>query len=174
MHGDHSRNPVPRFLKVVAANAIKKAKSEGFEVEPRLLAARLDVSEDDVIEMESRLSQPDLSLNAPTTKGEGDATYGDFIAAPSQSAEEAVGDSQLRELFQERVEEFSADLDSREKLILDERILSEDPKTLAEIGEELGVSRERIRQLEARLVKRLREFVKEHMVDFDYYTDPKD
>jgi RNA polymerase sigma-32 factor len=152
----------------------KRLESEGFEVEPRLLAARLDVSEDDVIEMEARLSQPDLSLNAPTTKGEGDATYGDFIAAPDRGAEEAVGDSQPRKLFLARVEEFSEGLDSREKMILDERILSEEPKTLAEIGKELGVSRERIRQLEARLVKRLREFVKENMVDFDYYIGPQD
>ena len=149
----------------------KKLEAEGFEVEPRLLAARLDVSEEDVVDMESRLAQPDLSLSAPTLRGEGDATLGDFIPSREESVEETVGTNELRKLFLERVEEFAITLEEREKQILDERILSEDPKTLAKIGEELGVSRERVRQLEARVVKRLREFVKENMVDFDYYVN---
>ena len=58
--------------------------------------------------------------------------------------------------------------------ILRERMLAEEPRTLADMGEEFGVSRERVRQLEARLVRSLREHMKEHLVDFEYYGPPKD
>ena len=53
-------------------------------------------------------------------------------------------------------------------------MLAEEPRTLAEMGEEFGVSRERVRQLEARIVKRLREYLKENVVDFEYYAPGKD
>ena len=66
--------------------------------------------------------------------------------------------------------EFSKDCDERERRILDERLLAEEPVTLQELGEEFGVSRERVRQLEARLMKRLSEYLKEHLVDFDFYA----
>ena len=152
----------------------RQLESEGFEVEPKLLAERLDVTEEDVVQMEARLAQPDLSLDAPTLRGEGRATHGDLMPSPGSSAEDQLGNSELRELFLERVAEFSETLNERETQILHERVLSEDPRTLAEIGEELGVSRERVRQLEARLVKRLGEYVKERMVDFDYYVTPNE
>ena len=149
----------------------RKLEREGFEVHPKLLAERLDVTEDDVVAMEARLSQPDLSLNAPARRGEeGGATHGDQMPAPGLSAEEAVGDAELRQVFLERVHEFSETLDERETQILRERVLAEEPRTLAEIGKDFGVSRERVRQIEARLVKRLGEYIRENMVDFDYYV----
>ena len=56
----------------------------------------------------------------------------------------------------------------------EERVLAEEPKTLAELGDEFGVSRERVRQLEVRIVDRLREYMREKMVDFEYYAAPRD
>ena len=156
-------------------NKEKRAlEGQGFEVEPRLLAERLDVTEDDVIEMEARLSQPDISLSAPSLRGEGDSTYGDFLPAKGSNAEEQVGGGQLQALFMEQIEGFAEGLEERDRKILEERVLSEEPRTLSELGEEFGVSRERVRQLEVKLVDRLREHVKERMVDFDYYAPPAD
>jgi RNA polymerase sigma-32 factor len=132
----------------------------GYEVEPRLLAERLDVSEDDVIEMEARLSRPDLSFDAPIRSDEADGTtYGDRMAAPGISSETAVGAAELRQVFLEKIGEFSATLGERDQQILEERVLSDEPRTLAELGEDFGVSRERVRQLEAKLVKRLRAYM---------------
>ncbi len=80
----------------------------GYEAEPKLLAERLDVTEDDVIDMEARLSRPDLSFDAPLRSDEGDGTtYGDRIAAPGISSEAAVGARQLREVFLGRVSDFA-------------------------------------------------------------------
>ena len=153
-------------------NKEKRAlESQGFEVEPRLLAERLDVSEADVADMEQRLSQSDLSFNAPARRDEsGGAEFGDFVPARGASAEQSVGDDQLRAVFLEKVYEFAATRDERERKLIDERVLAENPKTLAELGAELGISRERVRQLEARLVGHLREYLKENLVDFEYYA----
>ena len=62
----------------------------------------------------------------------------------------------------------------REQRILEERMLAEEPRTLAELGEEFGVSRERVRQLEARLMKRLEQHMRENLVDFEFYAAPRD
>jgi RNA polymerase sigma-32 factor len=147
---------------------------QGYEVEPRLLAERLDVSEDDVVQMEQRMAEGEVSLNAPARRDEGSAEFGDFVPAKGASAEENVADAELRRVFLENVQEFAGTLSERDRKIVEERILAENPRTLRELGEEFGVSRERIRQLEARLVERLREHMKENLVDFEYYAVPKD
>jgi len=142
----------------------------GYDVEPRLLAERLDVTEDDVIDMEARLSRPDLSFDAPLRSDEGDGmTFGDRMAAPGISSEAAVGSNELREVFRSRVDDFAESLNDRDLIILNQRILADEPKTLAELGEEFGVSRERVRQLEVKLVNRLRTYMQKNLVDFAYY-----
>jgi RNA polymerase sigma-32 factor len=152
----------------------RKLERQGYEVEPKLLAERLEVTEDDVIDMDTRLSQPDISLSAPTLRGEGDATFGDFLPAPGSTAEEDVGRAELQEMFKENIRIFTKTLKERDLQILQERVLAETPRTLAELGKEFGVSRERVRQVEAKLLKRLREFMKEKLVDFDFYAAPDD
>jgi RNA polymerase sigma-32 factor len=142
----------------------------GYDVEPRLLAERLDVTEDDVIDMEARLSRPDLSFDAPLRSDEGDGmTFGDRMAAPGISSEAAVGASELRGVFRNQVDEFAETLGERDLIILNQRILADEPKTLAELGEKFEVSRERVRQLEVKLVNRLRSYMQENLVDFEYY-----
>ncbi len=154
-------------------NKEKRAlEREGYRVEPKLIAERLDVSEEDVIEMEQRLGQSDLSMEAPVGDEEGGASFGDFLPAAGESAEENVGDEQLREVFREKLRAFAEELDERDRRIVEERVLAEEPKTLQEMGDEFGVSRERVRQLEARIVERLRAYLKDNLVDFEYYADP--
>ena len=142
----------------------------GYDAEPRLIAERLDVSEDDVIDMEARLSRPDLSFDAPLRSDEGDGmTFGDRMAAPGISSEATVGSRELREVFVGKVAAFAESLGERDLQILNRRILAEEPRTLAELGEEFEISRERVRQLEAKLVDRLRTYMKENLVDFEFY-----
>ena len=142
----------------------------GYDVEPRLIAERLDVSEADVVDMEARLSRPDVSFDAPLRADETDGmTFGDRMAAPGISSEASVGASELREVFMQKIEAFARTLDERDLQILRERILAEEPLTLADLGERFHVTRERVRQLEAKLVKRLRTYMEENLVDFEYY-----
>lgn len=146
----------------------------GFEAEPKLLAERLDVSESDVTDMEQRLARNDLSLQAPAWSGDDSREVGEMLPGPGASAEQNVGDAELRRVFMERVREFAQTLEPRDQRIVDARILAEEPLSLQELGTEFGVSRERIRQLEARIVAQLREHLKQNLVDFEYYAAAKE
>jgi RNA polymerase sigma-32 factor len=152
----------------------RRLEGQGFEVTPPLLAERLDVTEADVVEMQQRLSVGDLSMDAPVSDDQGAASFGDMLASRRESAEDRVADEELRQVFLKKVKEFAAGLDARERRIVEERILAEDQRTLQDLGEEFGISRERVRQLEARIVGRLREFLKENLVDFEYYAPASD
>ena len=152
-----------------------RLEREGFEVSPKLIAERLDVSEDDVLEMENRLSRPDTYLDTPLNRDEGGrSTVGDGFAAPTESAEVSLGAAELQRTFQEQIKSFATTLSERDAQILRERLLQEEPRTLADMGAEFGVSRERVRQLEARLIDRLRAYMQENLVDFDFYRPPQD
>jgi RNA polymerase sigma-32 factor len=152
----------------------RELERQGFDIEPALLAERLEVSERDVVDMDQRLAQNDLSLNAPTRLEDSKSEIGDFLPAPGASAEERVGDAELHRVFQEKVRDFAETLDERDRRIIEERVLAEKPRTLQELGVEFAVSRERVRQLEKRLVNRLREYMKENLVDFEYYAPSGD
>ena len=71
----------------------------------------------------------------------------------------------------EHVKIFAEGLEEREQEIVNRRILADDPETLQDLGQEFGVSRERIRQLENKIVSDLREYLREKVVDFDYYLE---
>ena len=150
--------------------ARRELESAGFAPEPKLLAERLDVKEEEVVDMERRLGQSDLSIDAPVGQDGDHSAFGDFLQADTEDVDEVVADRTMRETFHEKIDKFSEDIDEREQAILRQRILSEDPKTLQELGDEFGVTRERVRQLENKLVARLRDYLRENLVDFDYWA----
>jgi RNA polymerase sigma-32 factor len=147
----------------------RELERRGFEVEPKLLAERLDVTEDDVTHMEQRLAEGEISFDAPVSHEEDGAIFGDFIQAETQSSEEKVANAELRHSFMAHVRTFAESLGERQQEIVSRRILSDDPETLQELGQDFGVSRERVRQLENQIVSDLRGYLRENVVDFDYY-----
>ncbi len=154
---------------------LNKAKRElrqaGFEPEPLLLAQKIGVKAHEVVDMEHRLSHGDLSLDAPIRRDEGDsAAMGDFIPSESPAADDLVADANMRETFHVQVDCFEEDLDARERRILRERILAEDPKTLQELGDEFELTRERVRQIEKKIVARLSDYLHENLPDFELWA----
>ncbi len=149
----------------------EKLLAQGFEAEPLLLAEKLDVTEQDIREMDQRLGNDELSIDAPVSAGdESRQTYGDRIREQGQGAEESLGDEELRRVFKEHLTEFGKTLDNeKDQFLFRHRIAvpeGEEPMTLQEVGEKYGFTRERARQLEARLTDRLREYLRERMPDF--------
>src|SRR5258706_10371701 len=124
--------------------------------------------------MDMRLRESDLSLNMPARRDESGAEVGVFLRGTEASAEQNVADKELKRVFLEKVQEFAKTLDERDRTLVDRRILADEPATLAELGLQFGISRERVRQLEVRIVERLREYLKENLVDFQYYALPVD
>jgi RNA polymerase sigma-32 factor len=143
----------------------------GFAPTSALLAENLDVSEKDVVEMEKRLSAPDSSLDAPmSADDDGSRTRMDFIASPEARPDQQVASSEFTQMLRGKLETFSNTLEGREKTIFQERWLTETPLTLQEIGDRYGVSRERARQLEKRMLTRLRKYLEAELgtaVDID-------
>ncbi|MGQ7793896.1 RNA polymerase factor sigma-32 [Faunimonas sp. B44] len=121
------------------------------------IATALGVSKDDVALMDSRLSGPDLSLNAPVVETDGPGSdRQDFIAADSPLQDETVGEAIDHERWVTWLNQALAALNERELRIVRERRLTEDGATLESLGEKLGISKERVRQIENRALEKLR------------------
>lgn len=133
----------------------------GVAPEHRLLAQRMDVTEDEVAEMELRLASPEVSLDAPVARHEPDgATRGELLPAPGDGQPDAIVEqAEFRAALRERLERFAARLRGREQAIFTARWLRDEPRTLQEVGDEHGISRERTRQIEKRLLERLRAYL---------------
>ncbi|MBI3781789.1 MAG: RNA polymerase factor sigma-32 [Deltaproteobacteria bacterium] len=135
-----------------------RLEAEGFRPGPKLIAQRLDVKESEVIEMDQRLSARDLSVDAPVNEGE-ESTMLDFLASKDANAEQTVADAESRELISRKIKEFGETLTGKDKVIFDRRLMAEEPLTLQDIGDEYGISRERVRQIEERIKKKLKAYL---------------
>jgi RNA polymerase sigma-32 factor len=144
----------------------RKLEREGFVTDPKLLADRLHVREREVIEMEQRLGGWDVSLDQPLGQDHED-TLMDILPSQVVPTDEQLAESELRDVFRRKLAAFAATLDERYADILRNRILSENPMTLDDIGRKYNISRERARQLEEKIIKRLREYMKKEIKDFD-------
>ena len=143
----------------------------GFEAGPKLLAEQLHVKEKEVIEMERRLGQWEVSLDEPLGE-DSDETLSNLIPSGQARADEKLAEEELKALFQSKLKAFSKTLKLREREILTDRILSETPMTLEAFGERYKISKERVRQLEENLLKKLKKFMKEQIKDFKEIGPP--
>jgi RNA polymerase sigma-32 factor len=143
-----------------------KLEREGFSPDTKLLADRLNVRERDVIEMDQRLGNWELSLDQPIGEDR-ESNLLDVLPAQQIAADEQIADNQLKSLFRAKLAEFIKTLEERDEDILRNRILSETPLTLDDLGGKYGITKERTRQLEARIIKRLRDYIKKDVKDFD-------
>ena len=113
-----------------------------------------------------KLAAPDLSLSTPLGHDDGsNRTFYDVIPEDKSLPDEQVESAQFRTLLREKLERFAENLTGRDKVIYDKRLMADPPLTLKEIGDSYGVSRERARQLEKRLLGKLREYLKQEMGD---------
>ncbi|MFH1596322.1 MAG: RNA polymerase factor sigma-32 [Pseudomonadota bacterium] len=149
----------------------EKLRALGFEPGPKLLAEALNVREEEVIEMDQRLGGWELSLDAPLREGS-DEYHKNFLPSLEPQVEEILARAELKEMFRRKLHEFRQDLNDKEMDILDLRLLAEKPLTLQEIGARHRISRERVRQIEDRLIKKLRQFLKSEIADWEDYRTP--
>ncbi len=141
--------------------------SQGFEATPKLLAERLNVTEQDVVEMDQRLGQDELSIDAPTSVDDEKSRADRLLPSSTERADESLADNQLKEIFREKLAQFAKTLKEKERYIFEKRLIADEPMTLQDIGTHYGVSRERARQIEAALIDRMRTFMREAIPDFD-------
>lgn len=158
-----------RLVRVGTTNARRKLlynlrrekarlESAGFEAGPRQLADHFGVSEADVTDVQKALDARDVSLDAPIG-GDENRTHADVVPDDAPTVEEEVARREIQERMEAALRIFRERLNQRERAILDERILSDDPLTLQALGDRFGTTREAVRQSEARLMSRLKEFL---------------
>ncbi|MDR1081130.1 MAG: RNA polymerase factor sigma-32 [Deltaproteobacteria bacterium] len=140
-----------------------RLRMEGFDPAPELLAERLGVSVSEISEMDARLSSGrEVSLSSPVGP-DAEESQVSMVADPGEGADSVLADAQLRGLVSDRLARFKKTLGERDRGILERRLLSDDPLTLQEMGESFGISRERVRQLEERLKKKLSAYLLEEL-----------
>ena len=149
--------------------------AQGFEATPKLLAERLNVTEQDVVEMDQRLGprravarraggrrrrRPPAADRLPSVGGCRRPRSG----WPTRSSSSSSGRSSPSS---------RKTLEGKERYIFEKRLTADEPLTLQDIGDHYGVSRERARQIEAALINRMREYMREQIPDFDLVAEPK-
>ncbi len=141
-----------------------KLAAMGIEATPENIAQRLNVPAEEVVQMDRRLAAGDASLDAPARPGEADSVSRlELLPSKSRRVDDVLADEEIEGIMHEHLEAFGKTLVGKEAKIFQERLIAEEPKTLQELGEEFGVSRERVRQLEKRLQDKLRAYLTERV-----------
>lgn len=136
----------------------------GVDPSPENIAKELDVSTKEVVEMERRMAAPDMSLDAPLSDdGDGSRTRLDLLEDDFADPEDSVDAAEFKSLLGDKLQAFGADLTGREQEVFTDRLMSDEPVTLQTLGDRWGVSRERARQIEKRLVTRLRAYLQSEL-----------
>ena len=128
------------------------------------ISKQLNVTEDEVVQMNRRLAAPDHSLNAPL-RADGDMEWQDWLVDERPNAEQITADAEQTKVRRQLLEEAMKDLTKRERHILAERRLREEPLTLEDLSQQFGISRERVRQIEVRAFDKLQKAMKNMVVD---------
>ena len=136
----------------------------------KAIATRLEVSEKDVISMNGRLSGPDHSLNAPKIV-DGDGEWQDWLEDEGQNQEQSLAETEELDKRTKLLNEAMGQLDIRERHILSQRKLIDAPLTLDELSKEYGISRERVRQIEARAFEKLQKHIKELAINNNLWPE---
>jgi len=136
---------------------VRKALESDGAVEKKyeLLAKDLDVTKEDIIEMEQRMSSRDLSLDAPFDEGQ-ELTHLELLREDSPNQEEAIAQEEEKRIQEREVQNAMRRLNEKETYVIKNRIMSEEPLTLQQIGDHLKLSRERVRQIESEALKKLK------------------
>ncbi len=151
----------------------KLLEAQGFEVEPKLLAERLNVKEREVIEMSQRMDNWDVSLESPV-RSDSEDEQKNFIPSNGPGIESTVAGKEMKSRLSELLEVLKDKLNEKENMILDYRLLTDEPLTLQNIADRFDISRERVRQIEVNLLKKMKKFLEAEMPDIvDFFDGEK-
>ena len=151
----------------------KLLEAQGFQAEPKLLADRLNVKEREVIEMSQRMDNWDVSLESPL-RSDSDDEQKNFIPRNGPIIDSTVAGKEIRVKLAELLEVLKDKLNDKEKTILEERLLTDEPMTLQNIADKFAISRERVRQIEVNLLKKMKKYLEAEMPDIvDFFDGEK-
>ena len=151
----------------------KLLEAQGFQPEPKLLAERLNVKEREVIEMSQRMDNWDVSLESPL-RSDSDDEQKNFIPSKGPNIESTVAGKEIKLKLAELLEVLKDKLNDKENMILEQRLLTDEPLTLQTIADKFAISRERVRQIEVNLLKKMKKYLEAEMPDIvDFFDGEK-
>ncbi|TVR00025.1 MAG: sigma-70 family RNA polymerase sigma factor [Desulfovibrionales bacterium] len=134
----------------------QRLQNQGFEVNTTSLSKSLNVSEQDITEMDQRLGSSDMSLDAPFSD-DTTMTRMDMLPALSTPVDDLLAEEEMIGMLKNQIQKMIPHLNEKERDVLEQRLMNEEPVTLREIGEKYNITRERVRQIEARLIEKIRD-----------------
>jgi RNA polymerase sigma-32 factor len=151
----------------------KLLETQGFNAEPKLLAQRLHVKEKEVVEMGQRMDSWDVSLESPV-RSDSEDEQKNFIPNEGPGIESMVAGKEMKQRLTELLDILKDKLNDKEKMILEKRLLNDEPLTLQNIADSFDISRERVRQIEVNLLKKMKKFFEAEMPDIvDFFDGDK-
>lgn len=142
----------------------QRLTSMGIEPTTDVLAERLHVKPKEITEMERRMQSEDVSLDVEIGDATGrTVTRGDLLPSTGELQDESLSSAIFNDDLTYHLRSFGENLVGKEAVVFSDRLISDSPKTLQEIGDQFAVSRERIRQIEKRVMSDLREYLEEEM-----------
>ena len=151
----------------------KLLEAQGFQAEPKLIAQRLNVKEREVIEMGQRMDNWDVSLESPV-RSDSDDEQKSFLPSNGPGIESMVAGKEVKIRLNELLEKLKDRLNDKETMILEKRLLTDEPLTLQNIADKFSISRERVRQIEVNLLKKMKKYLEIEMPDIvDYFDGEK-
>ena len=143
----------------------RELEAKGIVPTSKLLAENLGVDEQELREVEQGMAGMDISLDAPLDGESGDTRYVDTLRLMEQSVDEKIAHGEFRELLEKRFAEFAETLSERDRVILAQRLIADEPETLQQIADRYGISREAVRVAEKKLIAKLKKFMTDSFGD---------
>jgi len=134
----------------------------GYAAGPKQLAEQIGVKEKEVIQMDQRMSSWEASLDTPL-RDDADKSLMDFVPLQQDSIDTRLAEGEIQSLVTEKLKEFKTTLKDKELYLFENRLLTENPLTLQEIGDKYGITRERARQIEERLLNKIRTYLEQEI-----------
>jgi RNA polymerase sigma-32 factor len=143
----------------------RELEAKGIAPTAKLLAQNLGVDEAEILEVEQGMTGPEISLDEPIGGDGSGLRFGDSLQAMGENIDEKIAQGEFRELLESKFAEFETTLSERDRLILKQRLIAEDPETLQQIADRYGISREAVRIAEKKLTARLKKYMTESFGD---------
>ena len=148
----------------------EKAKLEalGYAAEPKQLAEAMGVKEKEVIQMDQRMSSWEASLDTPL-RGDDERSLMDVLPEEEERIDKTLAKREMQALVNKKLKEFKKSLKNKELYLYEHRLLAENPATLQEIGDNYGITRERARQIEEKLMRKIKTYLEQEIPGLEDY-----
>ena len=143
----------------------RELEAKGITPTAQLLAHNLGVEEHEILDVEQAMAGADISLDAPIGNDDGDLHFKDTLQAMEEAVDDKIAHGEFRRILEEKFAELSKTLSERERVILNRRLIADEPDTLQQIADLYGISREAVRVAEKKLSAKIKKFMVESFKD---------